>query len=58
MTGETLSSESTVFLLIDHQTGVFARVVKVPPREQVEANVLRLARGRRAARHPHHPHHQ
>jgi nicotinamidase-related amidase len=44
MTGETLSSESTVFLLIDHQTGVFARVVKVPPREQVEANVLRLAR--------------
>jgi nicotinamidase-related amidase len=39
-----LSPSSAVFLLVDHQTGVFERVVKAPPREQVEANVLRLAR--------------
>jgi nicotinamidase-related amidase len=41
---EPLSGKTAVFLLIDHQTGVFERVVKSPPREQVEANVLRLAR--------------
>jgi nicotinamidase-related amidase len=41
---ESLSSTTAVFLLVDHQTGVFERVVKAPPREQVEANVLRLAR--------------
>jgi nicotinamidase-related amidase len=41
---ETLSPTTAVFLLIDHQIGVFERVVKAPPREQVEANVLRLAR--------------
>jgi nicotinamidase-related amidase len=40
----TLSRATAVFLLVDHQTGVFERVVKAPPREQVEANVLRLAR--------------
>ncbi len=44
MTPERLSSERAVFLLVDHQTGVFERVVKAPPREDVEANVLRLAR--------------
>jgi nicotinamidase-related amidase len=44
MTIEPLSAQTAVFLLIDHQTGVFERVVKAPPREQVEANVLRLAR--------------
>jgi nicotinamidase-related amidase len=41
---EPLSPHTAVFLLIDHQTGVFERVVKAPPREQVETNVLRLAR--------------
>src|SRR5947199_9965380 len=45
MTFEPLSATSAVFLLVDHQTGVFERVVKAPPREQVEANVVRLARG-------------
>jgi nicotinamidase-related amidase len=44
MAFEPLTQTSTVFLLIDHQTGVFQRVVKAPPRERVEANVLRLAR--------------
>ena len=44
MTAEPLSRASAVFLLVDHQTGVFERVVKAPPRDQVEANVLRLAR--------------
>jgi nicotinamidase-related amidase len=44
MTLEPLSPTTAVFLLVDHQTGVFERVVKAPPREQVEANVLRLAR--------------
>src|SRR5919197_4121394 len=41
---EPLSPSTVVFLLVDHQTGVFERVVKAPPREQVEVNVLRLAR--------------
>jgi nicotinamidase-related amidase len=44
VTLEPLSPSTAVFLLVDHQTGVFERVVKAPPREQVEANVLRLAR--------------
>ena len=44
MTLEPLSPTTVVFRLVDHQTGVFERVVKSPPREQVEANVLRLAR--------------
>ncbi len=38
MTAEPLSRDSVVFLLVDHQTGVFERVVKAPPRDQVEAN--------------------
>jgi hypothetical protein len=29
-----LSRASAVFLLVDHQTGVFERVVTVPPRDQ------------------------
>jgi nicotinamidase-related amidase len=44
MTPEPLSARTAVFLLVDHQLGVFERVVKAPPREQVEGNVLRLAR--------------
>ncbi len=44
MTAEPLSRDRAVFLLVDHQTGVFERVVKAPPRDQVEANVVRLAR--------------
>src|SRR5215207_4541157 len=44
MIASPLSPDTAVFLLVDHQTGVFERVVKVPPREQVERNVLRLAR--------------
>jgi nicotinamidase-related amidase len=44
MTSEPLSPPTSVFLLADHQTGVLDYVVKAPPREQVEANVLRLAR--------------
>jgi nicotinamidase-related amidase len=44
MSAEPLSPATSVFLLVDHQTGVFERVVKAPPREQVQANVLRLAR--------------
>jgi nicotinamidase-related amidase len=33
-----------VLLLADHQTGVMDYVVKVPPRDKVEANVARLVR--------------
>jgi nicotinamidase-related amidase len=44
MNVEPLSPATAVFLLVDHQTGVFERVVKAPPRDHVEANVLRLAR--------------
>jgi nicotinamidase-related amidase len=44
MTPATLSASTAVFLLVDHQTGVFERVVKAPPRDEVEANVVRLAR--------------
>ncbi len=44
MTAEPLSRDRAVFLLVDHQTGVFERVVKAPPRGQVETNVVRLAR--------------
>jgi nicotinamidase-related amidase len=44
MTLEPLSPTTAVFLLVDHQTGVFERVVQAPPRAEVEANVLRLAR--------------
>ena len=36
MSPEPLSPRTAVFLLVDHQTGVFERVVKAPPREQVE----------------------
>jgi nicotinamidase-related amidase len=44
VTPEPLSPSTVVFLLVDHQTGVFDRVVKAPPRDEVKANVLRLAR--------------
>jgi nicotinamidase-related amidase len=44
MTTEPLSASTAVLLLADHQTGVLDYVVKAPPRDQVEANVLRLAR--------------
>jgi nicotinamidase-related amidase len=44
MTLEPLSPAAAVFLLVDHQTGVFKRVVKAPPRDEVEVNVGRLAR--------------
>jgi nicotinamidase-related amidase len=44
MTYEPLSPETTALLLVDHQTRVLEWVVKAPPREEVEANVLRLAR--------------
>jgi nicotinamidase-related amidase len=44
MTANLLSPSTAMFLLVDHQTGVFERVVKSPPRDQVETNVRRLAR--------------
>jgi hypothetical protein len=44
MLPEPLSPAAAVFLLVDHQTGVFERVVKAPPRDAVELNVRRLAR--------------
>jgi nicotinamidase-related amidase len=44
MTAVPLSRASAAFLLVDHQTGVFERVVKAPPRDQVKANMVRLAR--------------
>ncbi|MBV9383952.1 MAG: isochorismatase family protein [Streptosporangiaceae bacterium] len=44
MTSEPLAPSTAVLLLADHQTGVLDYVVKAPPREQVEASVLRLAR--------------
>jgi nicotinamidase-related amidase len=47
MTRDILSSATAAFLLVDHQTGVFEYVVKVPPADEVEANVLRLARAAR-----------
>ena len=46
MTAERLSPTTAALLLVDQQTGVLERVVKAPPREAVEANVLRLARRR------------
>jgi nicotinamidase-related amidase len=45
MTISELTPDTAVFLLVDHQTGVVDRIVKAPTREEVEANVLRLARG-------------
>lgn len=44
MTSGPLSPSTAVLLLADYQTAVLDHVVKAPPREQVEANVLRLAR--------------
>jgi nicotinamidase-related amidase len=44
MAYEPLSSDSAVLLLVDHQTRVLEWVAKAPPREEVEVNVLRLAR--------------
>jgi hypothetical protein len=44
MTAEPLSPTTAAFLLVAHQTGVLGRVVKAPPYETVEANVVRLAR--------------
>jgi len=44
MTSQPLSPAGAVLVLADHQTGVLEHVVKVPPREEVEANVLKLAR--------------
>jgi nicotinamidase-related amidase len=44
MTSEPLSPSTIVLLLADHQTGVLEHVVKAPPREQVEANLVRLGR--------------
>ncbi len=41
---QPLSPSNAALLLIDHQTGVLERVVKAPPCDQVETNVLRLAR--------------
>src|SRR6266567_7973508 len=46
MTLEPLSSTTAVFLLVDHQTGVFERVVKAPPRDQVEATYSACPRRR------------
>jgi nicotinamidase-related amidase len=44
MTYEPLSPDTTVLLLVDHQTRVLEWVVKAPPREEVEGNLLRLTR--------------
>ena len=44
MAAEPPFANNAVFRLVDHQTGVLEWVVKSPPPEQVEANVLRLAR--------------
>jgi nicotinamidase-related amidase len=44
MPAKLLSPDSAVLLLVDHQTGVMDYVVKVPPRDEVEANVARLVR--------------
>lgn len=44
MTANSVSPDTATLLLVDHQTGVFERVVKAPPRDQVELNVHRLAR--------------
>jgi isochorismate hydrolase len=44
MTSQPLSPENAVLLLVDHQTRVMDYVVKTPPREEVDANLARLAR--------------
>jgi nicotinamidase-related amidase len=44
LTSGPLSRSTTLLLLADHQTGVLSYAVKAPPRDQVEANALRLAR--------------
>ncbi|SRR6266508_609856 len=44
MTYEPLSPTTAALLLVDHQTRVLEWVVKAPPRDEVEANVIRLAR--------------
>lgn len=43
MATEPLTPDNAAILLVDHQAGVF-EYVKEPPREEVEANVVRLAR--------------
>jgi nicotinamidase-related amidase len=52
MSTQPLSPSTAVLLLADHQTGVLEYVVNNPPREQVEANVLRLGRAAAALRLP------
>ena len=44
MTSEPPSPATAVFLLADHQAGVLERVIKAPPRMEVEPNALALAR--------------
>jgi nicotinamidase-related amidase len=44
MTYEPLSPTTAALLLVDGQTRVLEGVVKAPPRDEVEANVIRLAR--------------
>ncbi|GAA3261943.1 isochorismatase family protein [Nonomuraea helvata] len=39
--------DNTVLLLVDHQTAVMERLVKVPPLEDVKANTVALARAAR-----------
>jgi hypothetical protein len=46
---EPLTWADALFLLVDHQTGAFERLVTSPPCEEVETNVLRLADSRRSA---------
>ncbi len=44
MTSEPPSSATAVVLSADHQAGVIERVIKAPPRVEVEANALAPAR--------------
>jgi nicotinamidase-related amidase len=52
MTYEPLPPQAPVLLLVDHQTRVLEWVVKHAPREEVETNVVRLARAARTLEMP------
>src|SRR4051794_19405019 len=43
----SFTRDNTVLLLVDHQTAVMDRLVKVPPLEDVKANTVALARAAR-----------
>jgi nicotinamidase-related amidase len=52
MATDLYSRDDTAMLLVDHQTGVMERVVRVPPLEEVKSNVAALAKAARVLEMP------